>query len=312
MRLWDLAGTEPRDRAVPHAHASDVNALVFAADNESLASGSGTLDGIVWLWNCSGEQPTQLTSIHTPQATIETLAFSPDHSLMVGGGSDRHVRVWDLAAGPTPVVRLVLKGHNDYVKQVAFASDGQTVISGSQDGSVRLWNLTRFWSKEQAAIQGKWGAVLTLGLTADDKMLVFGCLDQTVRLWDLSGPNPAERAVLRGHLGIVRLVQFNPDGQSVLSVCDGGRVILWDVPTGTKQREWLLPRSKVYSVAFTQDGRYLATGNSDGSVFLFRLYPRSEAAPPPQAPASTQTTPADKGERACDRLVQSGRSTPKP
>ena len=135
--------------------------------------------------------------------------------------------------------------------------------------------------------------MLTLALSADDKMLVFGCLDQTVRVWDLSGPTPFERAVLRGHLGIVRLVQVNPDGQSVLSVCDGGRVILWDVPRVDKQREWLLPRSQAYSVAFTKDGRYLATGNSDGSVFLFRLYPRSEpqASPTTPGPASTHATP---------------------
>ena len=144
---------------------------------------------------------------------------------------------------------------------------------------MRIWNLRSSGRRSRPSFSENWGAVLTLAISADDKMLVFGCLDQTVRLWDLSGSSPAEHAVLRGHLGIVRLVQFNPDGRSVLSVCDGGRVIAWDVATGTKQREWLLPRSKIYSVAITHDGRYLATGNSDGSVFLFRLYPRSEGQP---------------------------------
>lgn len=273
LRLWDLAGTEPRDRAVPHAHASDVNGVVFAADNRTLASGSGPLDGIIRVWDCSGEQPKALHSLQTANATIDTLAFSPDRTLLAAGGSDRVVRVIDVS-GPAPVSRMVLKGHGDYVKQVAFAADGQTLVSASQDGTVRLWNLTRFWSKEQAVIQGPWGAVLALSLSPDNRTAAFGCLDQTVRLWDLSALT--ERFVLRGHLGIVRLVQFNPDGNTVVSVCDAGRIILWNVTSGIKEREWLLPRSKVYSVALTHDGRYLATGNSDGSVFLFRLYPRGE------------------------------------
>jgi serine/threonine-protein kinase len=296
LRLWDLAGTEPRDRAVPGAHASDVNALIFAADNESLASGAGTLDGTVWLWNTGGEQPQQLACINTQQATVDTLAFSPDHALLAGGGSDRHVRVWDLTA-PMPVLRTTLKGHTDYVKSLVFAAAGQTIISGSQDGTVRIWNLTKFWSKEQAVIQGKWGSVLTLGLSPDERMVVFGCLDQTVRLWDLTGPAPTDCGVLRGHLGIVRLVQFNPDGQTVLSVCDGGRVILWDVGTLAKQREWMLPRSKIYSVTFTTDGRYIATGNSDGSVFLFRLYPRSDGQASGSLPQVVPPVPEpDKGK----------------
>jgi WD40 repeat protein len=143
-----------------------------------------------------------------------------------------------------------------------------------------VWNLgRRSWSKEQAVLSGGWGPVRTVAFSRHDPILAFGGVDQRVRLWDYSG-SAEDCAVLQGHAGVVRLVQFNPDGKTLLSLCDGGRVIRWNVSTGTKEREWLLPRGRVYNgVAFTHDGRYLAAGDSAGCVTLFRLYPRRDKTP---------------------------------
>lgn len=42
--------------------------------------------------------------------------------------------------------------------------------------------------------------------------------------------------------------------------------------TGEKVREWKLAAAKLASsFAFTCDGRYLATGLSDGSILVYRL-----------------------------------------
>lgn len=288
LRLWDLAGSEPKDREVARAHASDVTALAFAADNK-IASGAGALDGVVWLWDVSGAKPRQIAPLRVGDVAIDCLAFSPDSHLLAAGGTDKHVRLWDVSTAE-PQARVVLKGHTDFVKTMAFSHDGNLLASAGKDGSARVWNLSRYWSKEQAVLEGRWGQVQTISFAHDNRALAFGSLDQTVRVCDVRESTIRERAVLRGHIGVVRLVQYNSDG-TLLSVCDGGRIILWDPDEGKQLREWLLPRGKVYSMTLTHDGRYLATGNSDGAVVLYRLYPKRDAetdaskTPTPIAPA---------------------------
>jgi WD40 repeat protein len=143
------------------------------------------------------------------------------------------------------------------------------------DGTVRLWRKGGFWSRDQVALlQGRWGAVQSVAVSADGKALAFGCLDQTVRLWSLAGDEPHEAAVLQGHSGVIRMVLFPPDGKTLASICDGGRIILWDTSTAAKLREWQLPQANRCSYTFTFDARYVATGLSDGVVQVFRLYPK--------------------------------------
>jgi serine/threonine protein kinase/WD40 repeat protein len=278
IRLWDLAGAEPRDRTIPNAHTADVSSLAFSLTTKTFASGTGSLEGIVRVWDYSGEEPRPIATLLQKHCTIDTLAFSPDGRLLAFGGSDKLVHVWDLS-GPTPVDKGALKGHTDSVKALAFTPDNQMLVSGAHDATVRFWNLTRFWSKEQASIEGNWGQVNSLAFSQDYRQIAFGCLDQAVRLWDLAPPAPREAATFSGHLGSVRYVQFNPDG-TLISICDCGRVFLWDVNTGKKEKEWWLPRTRVFgTVSVTHDGRYLATGNSDGTVVLFRLYPKQGSQP---------------------------------
>ena len=191
-------------------------------------------------------------------------------------GHGRHVHLWDTTA-KIPAAKGTLKGHKNTIRALAFASDNETVASASEDGTVRIWDLSRFWSKERAVLQGDWNEARSLAFAPGYATIALGCLDQTVRLYDVGGDSPASLHVLRGHQGTVRLVHFNRDKRTLLSICDGGRAIKWNVKSGEKEKEWLLPRGKVYhSVAVTHDGRYVAIGDSEGAITLFRLYPRHE------------------------------------
>jgi len=292
--LWNFSKGKPSKKAAFQAKASELHSLAYSPDNRKLASGSGSLDGTIRIWDLGQQFPQVEKTLTGHAAPVECLTFSSDGGLLASGSGDKTVRVWDLAEGK-PVERAVFKGHADTVKTVAFSPDHKTVASGSQDGTVRLWRKGGLWSREMVALlSGGWGPVQSVAYGPDGNTLAFGCLDQTVQLWDVTADQPRQRAVLQGHSGVVRLVRFLPDG-NLATLCDGGRIILWGLSSGEKLRDWQLPRMAIVSATFTFDVRYLAAGASDGTIHVFRLYPKRTDSSKTKAPDSVLEGERDAG-----------------
>jgi serine/threonine-protein kinase len=274
VRLWDLSGSKPCEKAMLPPDPGEVHALAFTSGNRTLATGCGGLEGLIWLWDLGGLMPKKLATLQGHKAPVEALAFSRDNNLLVSGSCDKNVILWELTAAGSKEL-ATFKGHTENVKAVAFSPDGKTLVSASLDGTVRFWRRGSVWSKDQLAVlQVEGGPVYTIAFSLDGRHMAVGSLDQCVRIFD--SPNFRQKAILKGHQGVVRQVQFSPDGKNLVSVCDGGRVICWNVFTGTKEHELQLPKGRMCSAAFTLDGRYLAAGASDGIVKIFRVYERTE------------------------------------
>ncbi|MGE3809638.1 MAG: hypothetical protein AB7K24_33655, partial [Gemmataceae bacterium] len=274
LKLWDL-GSNPQDKSIDGAHSCDITKLAYAPDSEYLATASGGLEGMIRLWHCNGTDARPAQQITLGMTGTDALRFSPEGRLLAAGGSDNNVRLWDVHLA-TPKLLATLKGHQSDVKELAFLPDGNILISASRDGSIRVWNLAKFWSKEQATLEGLWGQVFSLGVAPDGDRMAFGALDQKVYVWEMTDTKPKLMRVIEGHNGTVKICHFNPDGETLLTVCDRGLCVLWDLRTGARRREWQLTSGSRSSMAVTFDGRYLAAGNSDGTISLYRFYPRRD------------------------------------
>ncbi|MGE3804664.1 MAG: hypothetical protein AB7K24_08345, partial [Gemmataceae bacterium] len=274
LRVWDL-GSKAKDRLQPRAHQGDVTALAVDPQNRTVATGSGPLDGQIHLWDVETDKIIPCGDIRTGMVNTDALAFSPDGLLLVSGDSDRQIKIWELV-GAEPRHQATLKGHTDPVKVLAFDPFGKTLASADQKGTVRLWNPSAFWSKDLAVLDGRWGEVFALCFSRDGKYLAFGSLDQSIYLWEMNEDRPRCRAIFKGHPGVVHVLQFNSDSSDLLSIGDHGRIILWEVETGNRKREWQLPKSSG-NMAVTRDGRYLGVGAGDGSIALYRLYPKRDS-----------------------------------
>jgi WD40 repeat protein len=71
--------------------------------------------------------------------------------------------------------------------------------------------------------------------------------------------------ILKGHLAIkpVRSLAFAPDGASLASSARDYKTFLWDLSTGKHQ---VIERSNSYTVAFSPDGKTVATGRTSDVV----------------------------------------------
>jgi len=94
--------------------------------------------------------------------------------------------------------------------------------------------------------------------------------DRTIRLWDVAAgkeirtcPASIEDVPSVGHSGgLARTLVFAPDGKTLVSASPGeyGRLCFWDVATGKEIRDAAGHDDEVWSVAFSPDGKTIATG----------------------------------------------------
>jgi WD40 repeat protein len=220
------------------------------------------------------------------------VAFSADGTRLASGGGENSVggvgpaelKVWDVATGKE---LLDLRGHTHTVWQVAFSPDGKTLASASGDGTARLWDAAT--GRDLRVLRGHRGTVTGLAFSPDGKRLATaaGTMDTKpgeVKVWEVA----TGQAVLgwRAHTGLIPRLAFSPDGKRLASGGWDRTVRVWDAATGDEllglrgHRDFVDvqphrggrsrargPRvGAVAGVAFSPDGKHLASGSSDYTV----------------------------------------------
>jgi WD40 repeat protein len=174
------------------------------------------------------------------------------------------------------------------VLSVAFSPDGKTLATADNNGSSYLWDLaTGTRTETLGALDASLNGVHSVAFSPDGRMLATGNGTGSTYLWDVAtgtrtavliGPNSAE----------VLSLAFSPDGKTLAIGDASGSIYLWDVSTATLIAVLTAPPSvgnpkfggqnPVTSVAFSPDGKTLATGCTDGLTYLWNVTTRTRSA----------------------------------
>jgi WD40 repeat protein len=287
--VWLYSSGQPQS-TLRVASTSEEPALVqcvgFSPDGQTLAAGSYSYDyqksagvGRLTLWDTASRQQRAAWVAHT--GFVLSLTFSADGALLATASADGSVKLWDATTGG---LRAILEGHTTIVSKVVFAADGKSLLSSglkAEDGEThrefKRWDLTR---GEELPLGDVPASLTYLAASADGAMAARAVAERTIALFDL--PSGRQRRALPPHSSPVNCAAFSPDGQ-LLATGTGditksgphplpwrnGDVQVWSISTGRClarfDRHWWGP---IMGVAFSPDGKTLASASYDGTVKL--------------------------------------------
>lgn len=285
IRLWDLNQAVPSPVVMASSRPENpvgsrsAAAMAFEEHGGWLVAYEGNRR--LKLWDPTRPEIAQRV-LEAPPVALDTLAFSPNGQYLAASDRDGWVWLWqNLEVGTAP---LRLLGGGQTVRSIRFAEDGRWLAAGGDDWMVRLWDLQR-QVDEPARLSGHLRAVQTVAFTSDSKSLVSVSNDETARLWQLEQPSGLG-LVLTGASttsGRTYSLAFSADGR-LASGNDDGRLRIWSADRPGQPPLVLVgdPNarrpSRIWSVAFSPDGRRLVTGDDEGVVRLWPADRLGEAA----------------------------------
>jgi len=174
-----------------------------------------------------------------------------------------------------PRLEQYLNGNTDRVVSAIFSPDGKTLASGTYDKDIILWDMKTHQPIDR--LIGHTSIIRSIAFNSNGSIMASGSEDKKIILWNMKTGQPIY--MFSGHLNAVTSVAFSPDGKILASgscgkkdennLCIQGEIILWDARTGQSIRKLNELTDIVRSVAFSPDGKILASGSDDGMIILW-------------------------------------------
>lgn len=267
IKLWDVENGQ--NLATFKGETPRVFSVAFSPNGKTIASGGE--DNTIKLWDVETKQNIATLTGH--KGIIFSVAFSPDGKTLASAGADHFggtsgaVAIWNIETGQD---LATLHGHTERIPAVAFSPDGKTLASGLRDGTVKLWNVK---TGENIHTYRRGGRAVAF--SPNGKTLAARSWN-AIKLWDVAKrKNISTIPIGRVQLTTSTALAFSPDSKG----------LAWGTKNQVKLRKHVSKslfglmnlnattlkghKDEVRSVAFSPDGKILASSVKHGTVKLW-------------------------------------------
>jgi WD40 repeat protein len=256
MALWRAAGQEWSNAAQCvrrwQAHRGRVYDVTFSLSGHRIVSAAE--DGMVTLWK---RPPTlSLESVMPDDTKLGMTGIAQRGWLAIA--RQEEIQLWDVVR-ESPVANI---GSESPCLTVAATADGRLLAAADRRGHVQLWDLECRGQQPVWSVRLPPESTYPLAFSPDGRLLAVSSHDES-RIWiydTASGRVQWELAVLHSFAPV-----FSPCGR-YLAVPTQNDVLMWDVQSRQHLRSLLGHSSTVAAVAYSPDGRTIASASHDRLV----------------------------------------------
>jgi WD40 repeat protein len=185
-------------------------------------------------------------------------------SQMVAASSSSAINYWSTSSGKE---LLPSSQKRDSNCRVIYRRDGSLLAAGSANGIVASEkNLQHFCSVPRST------RTTSEDFLSDGSLVALSLENQTVELWDLR--TGEQKTTLKSEApGDMLDVAVSQDGELLAAASASGTIEVYDLASMELVKTLDLHSAAINRILFSNDGKYIISGSTDGTVRLFGLYP---------------------------------------
>lgn len=209
------------------------------------------------------------------EKSLEVFEVSPDSKTIAFLGNEGYIL---LVSSKTKELIGTLK-MNGTVRSVAFTQDGQQLMSTGGDGQIYHWDLRRMACIHKGADEGCINGT-SLCTSPNGNMFAAGSDSGIVNIYnseDFLGGKRKPLKTIENLTTKVDFMKFNHDAQ-ILAICSSMKrdsLKLVHTPSFTVFSNWPPSNRNLHyprCLDFSPHGGYMAMGNAEGKVLLYKLH----------------------------------------
>lgn len=258
--IWDAQTYE--DRLLLRGHQARIRGVSFSRDGRRLFSAD--VEGHIKVWDLL--QARELTSL-SQNKELSGMVCSHDGQWIAsaGSGADTVIRLWNAEDGSK--VRE-FAGHTAYLMSLAFSPDDTRLASVGGDKVVRIWDTST--GVELRALPFEQQVVNAVTYSPDGRLVAAAGSDGAVRVWDADTGAVVTTYQSQSRLPVYAL-SFSPDSSLIASAGWETVINLWNARTGQTLKSYWEHTDSVTSLAFSPDGKRLASNGRDETLIILDL-----------------------------------------